>query len=72
MQLSFTRHARVRLAERPITEEEVAAVINGADIMVQRKDDCVEYTGRTAAGRRLKVVLAQDSDPYRVITVHEL
>ena len=65
--LHYTQHAKDQMARRGISENEVEAVLSEPD---------VRYTDKTGnpifiadvAGRRIKVVIAKDVDPPRVIT----
>ncbi len=66
-QIRYSHHARIRMAERGITEAEIAAVIVDPEIRyTDLKGNPVLI--RTIGGRRIKVVVARDSNPPRVIT----
>ena len=65
--VEYTRHARLRMQQRRISEAEVEAVL---------KTPGYSYTDRAGneihvgypAGRRIKVVVAKGSTPKKVIT----
>ena len=63
----YTRHAREQMAFRRISETEVEEVIRQHHThYADRKDNDI-YVGHPG-GRRVKVVVAKDSDPPLVIT----
>jgi hypothetical protein len=66
----YSRHARQRLSERHITEENVEEVVSHHEVSWRDPKDNLCYV-RTIDGRRIKVVLAQ-ADPEFVITVIDL
>ena len=63
--LSFTFHARERMYERGISEEEVEATVEHSDVMRQQTDEITEYVKRCDKGVLL-VYVARDNT---VITV---
>ena len=67
MDIRYSYHARIRMAERGIKEAEIAAAIADPEIRyTDHKGNHVLI--RTLGGRRIKVVVAKDSDPPQVIT----
>jgi len=68
MNIVYTYHARLRMRQRSISEDEVEAVIGNADTRYTDPDGNPCYV-RTISGRRLKVVVEPGSNPPVVITV---
>lgn len=68
--MRYSRHARVRMAERSISEDEVLQVTRDPQVTFtdQKGNPC--YV-RQIGGRRLKVVVALDDDQF-VITAIDL
>ena len=48
----------------------VAQIVMDYQYRYERRDGCTEYIG-VFAGRRLKVVVDEQADPHRVVTVHD-
>lgn len=65
----FTRHARLQMAARSISEAEVLEVLGRPETSYdsQGRSDRVVVLGRTGAGRRLKVVVTR-AEPTVVVT----
>jgi len=68
--LIFTAHALERMRARQIPETAVYYVVEDADEVLDRDDECAEYTGVWET-RRFMVVACGDREPYRVRTVIE-
>lgn len=68
--MRFSTHARERLSERNVTEDEVASVVDGYDVSFADPKGNPCYV-RQVGERRIKVVVALD-DPNFVITVIDL
>ena len=68
MQLDYTTHARLRMAERAITMVEVEATITGFDVRYPDRDGNPCYV-REINGRWVRVVIVKDSQPPRIKTV---
>lgn len=68
--MRFDPHARRRMAERRITQAEVAEALAARETSYpsQRRPHRLVVLGRTAAGRRLKVVVLAVDEEF-VITV---
>jgi hypothetical protein len=64
----YSRHARDRMAQRRVSEEEVEAVLTRGHTKYASREKTTVYIGRPG-GRRIKVVIRQDSIPPYVITV---
>ena len=63
----YTRHAREQMALRRISETEVEEVIRQHHTRYADRKDNDIYVGHPGS-RRVKVVVAKDSDPPLVIT----
>lgn len=68
MEVVYTRHARRRMSERGIGEAEVEAAL-ALPVAIHRDRDGNAVSIGHLGGRRIRVVLAADSSPARVITV---
>ncbi len=68
MRLVYTLHARRRLADRAITEDEVEDCILRADRRGHTKTGNLIYM-KAMGGRVVHVVVAAGSQPPRVITL---
>jgi hypothetical protein len=68
--MRFSRHALARLAERGVTQDEVASVISGAEVTYADPKGNPCYV-RQIGQRRIKVVLAAADENF-VITVIDL
>lgn len=68
MRPEYTRHARERMAERRITELEVEATLTCHHTEYSDRSGNHIYIAHPG-GRRIKIVLAKDSDPPKIITV---
>ncbi|HWV87360.1 MAG TPA: DUF4258 domain-containing protein [Capillimicrobium sp.] len=68
--LRLSTHARQRMIERGITEEQIARILADYDVSFADRKGNPCYV-RTLDGRRIKVVLAAQ-DPKFVITVIDL
>jgi hypothetical protein len=64
----YSSHARNRMEQRRVSEEEVEAVLTQSHTTYASRDGTTVYIGRPG-GRRIKVVVRQDSSPPFVITV---
>ena len=65
MKPTYTEHARLRMAERGISEEEVEAVLTDHVMSwTDRKGNPI-YIGLTG-GRRITVVVSQGSNPPHI------
>lgn len=68
--ISYTRHAKDRMRERGITEEEVEYCLRNYDISYTDFGGNVIYKADLPNGRHIKVVVkAKSIDPKVVITV---
>ena len=63
----YTQNSRDQMASRNISEAEVESVIDDHHTHYHDRDGNDIYVGHPA-GRRIKVVVAKNSDPPRVIT----
>ena len=68
VQLVYTAHARSRMQQRHITEEEAQEAWDHPEIAYADRRGNLVHVGRVR-GRRIKVVVARGSDPPKVITV---
>ncbi len=68
MQLVYSVHARERMEERAITEEEIVAVITNPTRQSISRTGNLLYSGRVN-GRELTVVIGRGSNPTAVVTV---
>jgi hypothetical protein len=68
--MRFSAHARERMRERNVTEDEVSAVLNEHDVRFADRKGNPCYV-RQLGDRRVKVVVAQDDTNF-VITVIDL
>jgi len=65
---TYSNHARLRMTQRRVSESEVEAVLAEYHTRYHDRDGndiLIAHPG----GRRIKVVVAKNSDPARVITV---
>jgi len=68
--ISYTRHAKDRMRERGITEEEVEYCLNNYHISYTDSGGNPIYKADLPDGKRIKVVVkVQSVDPIVVITV---
>jgi len=68
--ISYTRHAKDRMKQRGITEEEVEYCLNNYHISYTNSAGNPIYRVDLPDGRRIKVVVKADTiDPIVVITV---
>jgi hypothetical protein len=67
-QVEYTKHARLRIAQRNISEAEVEAVLRNPSYSYTDKAGNPVHVGYPA-GRRIKVVVAKGSNPQKIITV---
>ncbi len=76
--LTFTRHARCRMACRQIDADEVEEIMQNGAINFnksnRRASPCPVFAlqGRTAGGERLRVIFSQCSGETKVITCYNL
>ena len=69
MQLKFTYHAVVRMAERQVTRDDIEAALNHANgPAYPGKPGSIWFEGATSDGRRLRVCV-DANDPTIIITV---
>jgi len=68
MMIRYTRHARVRMRERRVSEEQVEAVVLSPDDWRHGDDDEIIATKRLGK-RRVKVVYLSLPKEIKVITV---
>jgi hypothetical protein len=70
MEFTYTRHARQRMLERGISEEEVEECVRGATNIIRSEGRNPKYRA-DVGGRRIKVVVAadQDDDVKRIVSV---
>ena len=68
MKPTYSRHARLRMAQKRITEQEVESTISEYDIFYGDKNGNPIYVSHLG-GRRIAVVISQSSDPPHVVTV---
>lgn len=70
MEIKFTNHALVRLTERKIKTNQVLSAIAEPDIKTEEENQTAVYKifGKLA----LKVVITEEKDEIKVITVHWL
>lgn len=67
MHPTYSYHARLRMRERNISEDEVESVLNEYHTSYTDKKGNPIYVGHPN-GRRIKVVVAAGSNPPHVIT----
>ena len=68
--LSYLRHARRRMRERKISEDEVRFCLENYSISYTDRKGNPNYIAYTQSNRRIKVVVQKDSiNPIRIITV---
>jgi hypothetical protein len=67
MNCTYTRHARERMAERNITEQEVEATLEDHHTEYPDRAGNRVYIGHPD-GRRIKIVVKKDSSPPLIIT----
>lgn len=68
--LSYSRHARRRMEERRISEDEVRFCLDNYVISYTDKKGNPNYIAYTQSNRRIKVVVEKDSiNPTKIITV---
>lgn len=65
----FKRHALNRMAQRRIKRQDVEHVLENYDISHTDVKGNLCLTGNLIDGRRLRVVVAKDSNPLTIITV---
>ena len=70
MNVTYSRHARIRMAQRSISEEEVEAVLDDYHTSYTDLKGNPVYVGRPS-GRHIKVVVRRASNPPHVITLFE-
>jgi hypothetical protein len=69
VQISYTSHARKRMLERGITEEEVEYCLSHYDIMSSPANGNPIYRATLPNGKKIKVVVkAKTSNPLVIIT----
>jgi len=69
--LRYSRHARDRMRERQISEEEVEYCVNFHNITRPGREGTRILTTTTTTGRKIQVVVNfSDEDPY-IVTVEE-
>jgi hypothetical protein len=70
MELTYTKHALDVLQEREIPHEWIERVATGPALVEHEEDGTVHYIAPIAeqGDRLLRVVLAGESEPYRVVT----
>lgn len=68
MNPTYSGHARDRMAQRNVTEEEVETVLADPSITYTDAKGNPSFVA-TLSGRRVRVVVAAASDPPHVITV---
>jgi Domain of unknown function (DUF4258) len=66
--VEYTKHARLRMMQRNISEAEVEAVLSNPSYSYTDKAGNPVHVGYPA-GRRIKVVVAKGSNPQKIITV---
>lgn len=66
-----SQHSMKRMRRRIIPQEAIDHVLTDWDDCVERDDNCRELTG-TWEGRRILVVVSDDVEPPRVVTVVDL
>lgn len=68
--ISYTRHAKDRMRERRITEEEVQYCLENYHISYTDSEGNSIYKAKLPSGRNIKVIIKANSiDPRVVITV---
>lgn len=67
--IQYKDHARTRMKERKISEEEVEYCLKNYDISYTDNKGNPIYVSYTPSGRRIKVVVETNSNPIVVITV---
>lgn len=67
MRPTYSRHARLRMQQRSISEAEVESVLNNYHTSYADRDGNPIFIGHPN-GRRIKVVVALGSDPPHIIT----
>ncbi len=67
IKLTYSKHAKERMAERDISESEVEQVLEAPDIDYHDPKGSPIFV-RQIGGRRIKVVVVQGSNPPHVIT----
>ncbi len=66
---TYTGHAREKMAERHITEADVEYVLeHWVTQFTDRRGN--PLLGADVRGRRIRVVVARDSSPARIVTVY--
>ncbi|MBI3796350.1 MAG: DUF4258 domain-containing protein [Deltaproteobacteria bacterium] len=65
--VEYTQHAHLRMTQRNISEAEVEAVLSNPSYSYTDKAGNPVHVGYPA-GRRIKVVVAKDSNPPKIIT----
>jgi len=65
--VEYTKHARLRMAQRNISEAEVEEVLSNPSYSYTDKAGNPVHVGYPA-GRRIKVVVAKGSNPQKIIT----
>jgi len=65
--ISYTRHAKDRMRERGITEEEVEYCLNNYHISYPDASGNSVYKANLPSGRHIKVVVKANSDDTKVI-----
>ncbi len=68
--LKYTRHARRRMKQRSISEEEVEYCLNDHDIFCTDKKGNPKFRAKTPSGRDIKVIVKKEN-PSFVITVED-
>ena len=68
--LKYTRHARRRMKQRSISEEEVGYCLNNHDIFCTDKKGNPKFRAKTPSGRDIKVIVKKEN-PSFVITVED-
>lgn len=64
---TYSRHARERMRQRGISDQEVEHVIQNPELSYPTREGNTILEG-TYQGRRIKVIIVRDSDPPHVIT----
>ena len=68
--LRYTRHARRRMKQYSISEEEVEHCLNDHDIFCTDKKGNPKFRAKTPSGRAIKVIVKKEN-PSFVITVED-
>lgn len=66
--ISYSGHARARMKQRSISEDEVEACVEHFEVSYKDRKGNPVFVAHVG-GRRIKVVTAAETDPLFVITV---